>query len=543
MAYDQQVAPEDFAVSRLSAANGPELATQAMASVTFSDVAAYFWEVEWSILGEWQKELYKKVIKEIHGILMSRGYSILNPDVIFKIKKEDEKYFAQHCEWQGKENIKDPTISLPIVTSVFSLSVKQEEDLPFLDPPEEIHSPVKSFPNVKPDILIRFKQEGFRNEAQECEERQNLPIAGTCSQDCSPYPMVEILKTEKPPVSDHLEGGEKNNDTKNDDGFRNNSERQRVCDGHQRREWKQRDLSRDSPDPSAECEGNICRVTSPRVKEKVHKRERPKTCTEQNRNSNFCPNLVQTQKLKETERPFQRSDTQENFITNSYSVEHQFECGKKFTQITSQRCIQQYHTREKKIRGTECEERNSKKTKLIAPKNINMEKKLLGSGCEQNFSYKSQLRKHEMTHDRYKPFKCSECDKGFSDKRHLQQHEITHSGHQPYKCSECDKRFRQKGSLHCHKRIHTGEKPFKCSECDKCFRQIGSLTCHKRIHTGEKPFKCSNCNKCFRQAGTLRSHEKLHTGVRPFKCSECDRWFSETRYLRKHEKTHRGENS
>ncbi|XP_030045944.1 zinc finger protein 316-like [Microcaecilia unicolor] len=50
------------------------------ALVTFKDVAAYFLDVDWDLLGERQKELYKKVIKEIHDILISRGYSILNPD-------------------------------------------------------------------------------------------------------------------------------------------------------------------------------------------------------------------------------------------------------------------------------------------------------------------------------------------------------------------------------------------------------------------------------------------------------------------------------
>ncbi|XP_029448315.1 zinc finger protein 398-like isoform X2 [Rhinatrema bivittatum] len=158
------------------------------ASVAFSDVAAYFWEVEWDILGEWQKELYRKVIKEIHGLLMSRGYSILNPDAIFKIKKEDEKYFTQHCEWEGKENLTDPSIGLPIVTSVFSLNVKQEEDLSFVDPPEsetteEIHPSVTGSPNVKPDILIRFKQEEFKTEPQGCEEEEeDLSITGTCEE-------------------------------------------------------------------------------------------------------------------------------------------------------------------------------------------------------------------------------------------------------------------------------------------------------------------------------------------------------------------------
>ncbi|XP_030053502.1 protein ZNF783-like [Microcaecilia unicolor] len=119
------------------------------ASFTFKDVAAYFLEVEWDILGEWQKELYKKVIKEIHDILRSRGYSIVNPDVIFKIKKEDEKYFTRHVEQEGKENLNDPT---------------------------------NSFYNVKPDVLIRFEQEGFGTEPQGSEERGNLTSTGTCEE-------------------------------------------------------------------------------------------------------------------------------------------------------------------------------------------------------------------------------------------------------------------------------------------------------------------------------------------------------------------------
>ncbi|XP_029450291.1 uncharacterized protein LOC115087338 isoform X2 [Rhinatrema bivittatum] len=313
-------------------------------------VATYFLEKEWNSLGKWWKELFKKVIKEIHGILVSKGYpvvnpdvifkikkeekyftqhcewegketmndpsmslpivtsvfslnvkqeedlsfmdppeseatepihppvasySIVNPDVVFKIKKEDEKYFTQQCEWEGKENMSNPSMSLPIVTSVFSLSVKQEEDLPFLDPPEsetaeDIHPPVTSSPGVRPDILIQFKQEGLGIKTQEFEDRGNLANTGACeerheagSQNYNPDPIAEVLKMEEPPVSHQLEGGEKEIDTKSDDGFRNNSKKQRICNGQQRKEWKQRDPSRDSPDPSADCEEGSCTCECP----------------------------------------------------------------------------------------------------------------------------------------------------------------------------------------------------------------------------------------------------------------------------------------
>ncbi|XP_030054309.1 zinc finger protein 398-like [Microcaecilia unicolor] len=153
----------------------------------FKDVSAYFLEADWDILEEWQKELYEKVIKEVHDIFISRGYSIVNPDVMFKIQKEDEKYFTPHFEWEGKENPDDPMKNLPIITSVISLSIKQEEDLPLMDPPksetsEQTHPPVTSSHNVKPDILIRFEQGEFKTVPLGSEERGNLTTTGRCEE-------------------------------------------------------------------------------------------------------------------------------------------------------------------------------------------------------------------------------------------------------------------------------------------------------------------------------------------------------------------------
>ncbi|XP_029440777.1 oocyte zinc finger protein XlCOF6-like isoform X3 [Rhinatrema bivittatum] len=566
------------------------------ASVTFSDVAAYFWEVEWGILGEWQKELYKKVIKEIHGILTSRGYSILNPDVIFKIKKEEEKYFTQRCEREGKEPMKDPPISLPIVTSVFSLSVKQEEDLPFMDPPEsEIPPPVTDSPNVKPDILIRFKEEGFRTEPRGCEEKDNLVI--TCAREelheagghgSNPDPTAEILKMEEPHVSDQPEGGQEDTDSKNADGYRRNNIWQRMYDGQQGEEWKERD-------PSRVCEGGMNTETPPRVKEKAPKEERLKMCMEQRRNSSHCPNPVQTQRLKE-EKLFRSADTWQNLTTNSHSVKHQAntECGD--TVISSHTYIQLYQ-REKIFKGTEGDER-TKKTKCIAHRKESMKNKSLKctecgkyfscrgelgqhkrihSGgrpfqsteyeerfdmktkekerkiictqdkpfkcteCEKCFRYKSWLIIHQKCHKGKKPFKCSVCDKCFHWKSHLQLHGTTHMSEKPFKCSECNKCFSQKYVLRKHKRIHTGKKPFKCSECDKCFREKFVLSEHKRIHTGEKPFKCLECNKCFKRKSHLRQHEMTHGDEKPYTCSECHKCFRQKSVLKKHERIHSGE--
>ncbi|XP_075695676.1 uncharacterized protein LOC142661888 isoform X2 [Rhinoderma darwinii] len=49
-------------------------------------------EEQWTRLEDWQKDIYKAVIKEIHEAVMSLGYTIINPNVVFNVKKPDESF-------------------------------------------------------------------------------------------------------------------------------------------------------------------------------------------------------------------------------------------------------------------------------------------------------------------------------------------------------------------------------------------------------------------------------------------------------------------
>ncbi|XP_030065138.1 uncharacterized protein LOC115474009 isoform X2 [Microcaecilia unicolor] len=180
------------------------------ASVIFNKVAIYFSEEEWQLLEEWQKELYRNVMKEIHGTLISLGHKVLNRGVLFRIKNEDmlhhgreEKqllglaralvtfhdvaiYFSDE-EWQLLEEwqkelyknvmteIHEALIILGHTSTSPGIScrIKEEEEPYFGDHDNSSRNlskrPTAGCPNISPDILLRIK-----HEAEPCRRDQHM---------------------------------------------------------------------------------------------------------------------------------------------------------------------------------------------------------------------------------------------------------------------------------------------------------------------------------------------------------------------------------
>ncbi|XP_073529712.1 uncharacterized protein [Phyllobates terribilis] len=130
--------------------------------VTFHDVAAYFSTKEWKRMTEWQKELYKNVMREIHAALEGMGYKIINGDVLLKIKDEEQEKRSPEPE-QSQDSSITPDILLRVRHDGGDHEQQEEE--------RETSSP--SIPGFDPDLsLWNLKEDTFSPD--DCKE-QALP--------------------------------------------------------------------------------------------------------------------------------------------------------------------------------------------------------------------------------------------------------------------------------------------------------------------------------------------------------------------------------
>ncbi|XP_030055716.1 zinc finger protein 585A isoform X1 [Microcaecilia unicolor] len=133
-------------------------------------------------------------------------------------------------------------------------------------------------------------------------------------------------------------------------------------------------------------------------------------------------------------------------------------------------------------------------------------------GCGRGFGKRAKVPR---AHRPERQFACAECGKCFNSKRTLKTHLRAHVGDRSYICNNCGKSFRRHTSLIIHERIHTGERPYQCTTCGKNFIQRQHLTTHVKTHTGERPFQCPDCGKGFRWRSELAKHQRIHAEKAP----------------------------
>ncbi|XP_035696884.1 histone-lysine N-methyltransferase MECOM-like isoform X2 [Branchiostoma floridae] len=138
--------------------------------------------------------------------------------------------------------------------------------------------------------------------------------------------------------------------------------------------------------------------------------------------------------------------------------------------------------------------------------------------CPKSFNWKSNLIRHQMSHDEQKRFPCENCDKVFTDPSNLQRHiRSQHVGARSHACPECGKTFATSSGLKQHQHIHSSIKPFTCEVCLKSYTQFSNLCRHKRMHADcRQQIKCRDCGQLFSTMASLNKHRRFCEGRNNF---------------------------
>ncbi|XP_069089500.1 zinc finger protein 398-like isoform X5 [Pleurodeles waltl] len=514
----------------------------ARVSIAFNDVAAYFSEEEWSRLEDWEKELYRSVMKEIHGALISLGYAIVNPDILLRIKQAGEPGGKDQQSSDEVEIVKSLSAGSAVFNPEVSLWIKEVEESGPVPPHQQpkpqskqtTSPPPADHPFIKPDILLRIQQ------IEEPVIPEHWIFQDPAS---SPAPCFPVYQSVFP------------TDIKNE-GL--------LCDSEERAGTKQSEIDFGSI--------NIVTVTDPEdYAESTSQLEASLGEVEE-----VIPVCFddEDETYQQPQRPMREKRCPPRYLMDgSFECEYRSDYGpmalgpmtnpEEFTE-------QAYET------GMPCEEVTESNPLFFDELERTAKQKRFLPRYVMDDAFDFDYDAGELTvplfgqrsHPRKNSYQCLVCGKDFSERASAIIHQKLHMARdgEPgaefgqavmnspystfvqrtptedsgYKCDECEKRFSHLYKLRIHQRIHTGERPYKCVVCEKSFIKNAHLKVHSRTHTGERPYQCSVCGNAFTKSYHLKVHLRIHTGERPYQCLGCGKRFNTNYSLKVHQRTRAG---
>ncbi|XP_069072268.1 zinc finger protein 282-like [Pleurodeles waltl] len=419
-------------------APGPrEMSWKGTEEALFHDAAAFFSEEEWQLLQEWQKALYRNVMKEIHQALLSLGPLIastvctLRAKDKYEMEEEPPERRPQMNHWPMDTEAKANDLFI----------VNKEETLlnnsPVQRRRERNDCARAEFSSLDPGALMKKEEESGAIFI----DHLGAEIGESSSDPSSAYEVVSVcIKDESETYCIDASDSKRKESVSSPTAGNESTERKRKSGGHLKGSGK----------------STLC--TS--LPEQINTMALQGSDEEATSRRPLCSDFQQPRE----EGPSQCRSSFSNPV-HLASQQGRLEAGGS----EHYSAFQNNHRKPQFLN--------------VLQSTPHYQKRDSSTDSGKNSSLREKFTRPFRTNSRERPYTCTECGKSFFQKSCLVTHHRIHSSEKPYMCTFCPKRFNRKDYLDGHIRIHTGERPYKCVKCDKSFVWKSHLNNHQKKHT------------------------------------------------------------